>query len=162
MEAPTFKIPIGLSVANLGDSVETRRIYEFIAEVDSGYQAYALRSRGGKAAAALDFYVLLSAIGSVASLAGILWMAYDRFIAPRRSHGQDQAGFYIAIRRPDGTVIDLWLRGQPRDEFIQQFEITIDEACGNTDFRVEYERTVAELEQSGNWVKVDSGQDCGV
>lgn len=149
-------VPIGLSVANFrGDA---RLIYEFIANAGSGCRAYELRPRGGICAAALDMYLLLSAFGSVASIASLLWMAYDRFIAPKRESGGDQAGIYIAIRRPDGTVIDLWMHGQSKEDFIREFELIIDEARTKTEFYIEYEQTIAELERSESWVRVDKGQ----
>jgi hypothetical protein len=108
MSESTQSIPIGISLANCDGRVDAREIYEFIANETEGTTGFAFSPRG-PAAAALDFFLVLNTVGSVASIAGFLWFVYDKFIGSRKRDSNDSAGIYIAVQRPDGTVIDIFL-----------------------------------------------------
>lgn len=148
-------IPIGMSLANCGGRVDAREIYEFIANETQGTTAFAFRPRG-PASAALDFFLVLNTVGSVASIAGFLWFAYDRFIASRKRDANDSAGIYIAVQRPDGTVIDIFLGRDVlnKEDFIQRFELLVGEA-NSPDMRLTNEARVRELELDDLWVKIE-------
>ena len=154
METSAQQIPIGFSLANCS-GVRSEDVYKFIANRAQNCELYTLRP-GGFQAAALDACLLLGAVGSVASIASLFWMAYDKFIAPTKRDDHDDAGIYVAVRKPDGTVIAVWLgkNVKSKDEFVKQFEVIVDTAKGNAELRSENERTTADLERSGSWVKV--------
>ncbi len=154
MKAKKDQVAVGMSLANCGGEVNAREVYDFIASQSDAYSAYSFRPSSRIAAAAIDFYLVLGAVGSVASVASILWMAYDKFIAPRKHSTGDSAGIYLAVRRPDGTVIDVWLGhdAQTKEEFTTKFELIIEEAQ-DPDLRIMQEETIAEIEDSDSWVK---------
>jgi hypothetical protein len=150
-------IPIGMSLANCHGDVDALAVYEFIV-TESGNAGYSFRPRPGTiAGAALDFYLVLSAVGSVASVASILWMAYDKFIAPKKRDVRDDAGIYIAIRRPDGTVVEVWLGRDvhTKEDFTQQFELIVEEAR-DPHLRVVHKQTFADILTSDSWVSLGS------
>src|SRR5207245_1594529 len=88
------------------------------------------RSYHGPPNKPLDFFLVLNTVASVASIAGLLWLVYDRFIAPRKRDANDSAGIYIAVRRPDGTVIDIFLGRDVlnKEDFIHRFELLVGDA----------------------------------
>jgi hypothetical protein len=103
----------------------------------------------------LNFYLVLVAIGLVASIVSIIWHAYDHFIASRKSP-KDPAGIYIAVRRPDGTVIDIMVGRDvlTREDLIQRMELIVGEANDPT-FQLIHETTISEIEDSDSWVRLD-------
>jgi hypothetical protein len=152
------QIPVGLTLVNCGDEVDAQEVYRFIAAHVEGASAY--RSRpSGVAAAALDFYLVLDASASVASIANVLWMAYDRFILPKKRRMHDSAGIYVAARGPDGKVIDLWLgkNVSTKESFTEQLEVAVAEG-DRQGLRTAHQETIRELEQSDLWVRLD-GED---
>jgi hypothetical protein len=153
----TNKISIGLGLANLPEGVDTEEIERFIASGGKGYDTYTLAPAppGAIRAAALEIMVILSAAGSVASIAALLWMAYDKFIAPKKSRDQDDGGIYIAIRRPDGTLVDFWIGNTHRDRqiFIKQFTTKVSSIQKEDDPEF-WTASVADVEKSGDWVRI--------
>ncbi len=148
------RIAIGLSCANCS-GIDTARVYEFIAKQDSDYEAYALRARPGMAAA-VDFYLVLSSAASVASIAGFLWMAYDRLIAPKKKRGRkDDAGIYIVIHGPDGTLVQVWLGKDvhTQDEFEERFESIVEQAQ-DPKWHTAHKQTIEEIQEPASWVKI--------
>ncbi|NTW64433.1 MAG: hypothetical protein HGA46_10270 [Chlorobiaceae bacterium] len=59
---------------------------QFIDNADGEFETFSLAPKkpGTIRAAAFDYAVILNAAGSVASIAALLWMAYDKFIAPKK------------------------------------------------------------------------------
>jgi hypothetical protein len=108
--------------------------------------------------AAIDFFVVLNEVGSVASIAGILWMAYDRFIGSRKQNTDDDAGLYIALRRPDGGVVDLWIgkNARSQEEVERRIELIIEASQHDGDVVIEYERQIEELNSSDAWITISS------
>jgi len=155
MKAKKDQVAVGISLANCGGQVNAREVYDFIASQSDAYSAYSFRPSSRITTAALDFYLVLGALGSVASVASILWMAYDKFIAPRKHSARDSAGIYVAVRRPDGTVIDVWVGhdAHTKEEFTTKFELIIEEARDPA-LRILQAQTIAQIEDSDSWVKL--------
>lgn len=103
---------------------------------------------------ALDIILLLSVAGSVGSIAALLWMAYDKFIAPKKSSEEDDGGIYMTIRRPDGTVVEFWLGNthRHRDSFVEEFTEKVMTICREDDPDF-WAKAVAEVEQSDRWLR---------
>jgi hypothetical protein len=106
-------------------------------------------------AAALDFYLVLNSAASVASLAGFLWMAYDRLIAPKKRGAKDDAGIYIVIRGPKGTLVQVWLGKDVKTqaEFERRFEIMVEQAQ-NPKWSAAHKETIEEFQETGSWVRI--------
>lgn len=151
----TDKITIGLGLANLPEGVDTEEIKRFIASGGHGCDTYTLAPAPPETmrAAALELILILGAAGSVASIAALLWMAYDKFIALKKRRDEDDGGIYIAIRRPDGSIVDFWIGNTHRDRevFIEEFTTKVS-AIQKKDDSEFWAATVAEVEKSAIWV----------
>lgn len=111
-------------------------------------------------AAAVDFYLVLSSAASVASIAGFLWMAYDRLIAPKKKQERkDDAGIYIVIRGPDGTCVQVWLGKDVHtlDEFEKRFEFIVEQAK-DPKWHAAHRETIEEIQERGSWVRITSAK----
>jgi hypothetical protein len=150
--------PVGMTLADCGDEVDAQELYLFIASHVTGVTAYELRPRS-LAAAGLDFYLVLGAVASVSSIANVLWMAYDRFIAPKKHRMRSSAGIYVAVRQPDGSVIDVRLEESvSKQDFVRRFEIVIAQAK-QPELQFAHEKRIRELEESDSWVKIGGNNE---
>lgn len=144
-------ISIGVSFANSPNEVDFDGAKRFISLNQNNFQAYSLPpSRPGVfRAGAFDLMLILGAVGSIASLASILWMVYEKFIAPKKSTETSDAGIYIGITKPDGTVIDFWIGKDymDKDIFIQDFYRSIKTIRESKDSEYFF-RTELEIKQS--------------
>lgn len=99
-------VAIQIALANLSGRVSSEVIYNFIESASDNIETYELDSTK-VSAAAIEYVVLLSVAGSIASLATLLWMVYDKFIAPTKRSSSDEAGIYVVLRRPDGNLVEF-------------------------------------------------------
>jgi len=153
------EIAIGMTVANCGSQVNAQQVYDFVASGAHGATVYEFKP-SGITVAAVDSYLVLSlgAIASVASIANVLWMAYDRFIAPKKHDTHDSADMHIAIRRRDGTMMDISLGNvSTKESFVERLEVVIAETS-EPELRAAHELKIQELEESDSWVKLN-GRD---
>lgn len=151
------RIPIGISLTNLGSAQDARLVYQFIADHAQDYEFYAHRPGTGVAAAAIDSYLILGSIASVASIVSLLWKAYEKFIVPNRRGDKSDEGIYVAMRQPDGTSVDVWLGKDVHtyDDFSMRVELMVNEAA-NSEATGLHKETITEIESSGLWIKIDS------
>lgn len=153
----TNKIVIGLALANLQTNACAKEITDFIASNCENYDIYSLApaSPGSMRCAAFDFMLILKVTREVASVAELIWKAYDKFIAPKKASFKDDAGIYLGIRRPDGTVIDFWIGNKYKDKdiFIHEFTTKIT-AIQNEDDPNYWNQSAAEVEKSDVWVRI--------
>ena len=65
---------------------------------------------------------MLTIAGSAASIASILWLAYEKFIAPQKTK-DDNAGIVIIIMKDDGTNEQFWIGNtdKSKEVFIETF-----------------------------------------
>jgi len=151
------EIAIGMSVADCGNQVDAQQVYDFVANRATGATVYEFKPTG-IACAGVDLYLVLSAVASVASIANVLWTAYDRFVAPKMHNTRDSADIHIAIRRRDGTMMDISLGNvSTKESFVKRLKVVIAETS-EPELRAAHEETIRELEQSDSWVKLN-GRD---
>jgi hypothetical protein len=117
-------VAIGLALANTRDTVDPEEVFSFIENQSSNLETYEMSppAPGMVRAAAIDYMLLLNIAGSIASIASILWMAYDKFIAPKKNKN-DNAGIVIIIRKDDGTNEQFWIGNtdKSKEVFIETF-----------------------------------------
>jgi hypothetical protein len=149
-------IVFGVGLANLPNGVDVRALERSLTVEGSEIQTYGLAttSSGVIRAAAFDLTIILGAAASVASIASLLWTAYEKFIAPKKTSQQDDAGIYIVISRPDGTVEKFWIGNTERDRevFVSKFSKTITD-IRDADDPSFWRGAVAEIEESGIWIR---------
>ena len=109
----------------VNQDVDPEELYRFIESQADSIRTYWIdpeKARGRHVRAAVEYIVLLGAVGSVASIASLLWQAYDKFIGQKKKK-EDTAGLYISIEFPDRTRYDFWLGNEykDRDIFIEEF-----------------------------------------
>ena len=150
-------IVFGVGFASLPNGVDVRALKRLLVVEGSEIQTYgrAPASTGVAHGGAFDLTLVLGAAGSVASLASLLWTAYEKFIAPKKtSQKDDDAGINIVISRPDGTVEKFGIGNTERDRevFVSKFSKTITE-IRDTDDASFWRAAVAEIEETGIWVQ---------
>jgi hypothetical protein len=149
------QIVIGVGFANLPEGVDGDALRRSLICKGGEFQTYALAPAppGVIRAGGFDLMLLVSAAGSVASMAALLWTAYEKFIAPRKTSQQDDAGIYIVIRRPDGSTTDFWIgkKERDRDVFIRQFTETVAEIHASDDPSF-WREAAAEIQETEIWV----------
>ncbi|MFA5386010.1 MAG: hypothetical protein WC364_15370 [Eubacteriales bacterium] len=117
-------VAIGLALANTKGTISPEEVLTFIENQASDIETYEMSppSPGMARAAAIDFMLLLNTAGSAASIASILWLAYDKFIAPKKDK-KDNAGIVVIIRKDDHTNEQFWIGNtdKSKDVFIETF-----------------------------------------
>src|SRR5437879_5035060 len=145
------EIAIGISVADCGNQVDAQQVYDLIASGATGATVYEFKPTG-IAGAAVDLYLVVSAVGSVASIANVLWMAYDRFIAPKKPRMRDSACLQIIVQRGDGTInLTLGENVSTKQAFIEQLKGIVADA-EKPELRLNHAAKIRELEESDLWV----------
>ena len=119
-----------MALANVSQDVDADELYRFIEAHADNIRTYWIdpeKARGRHVCAAVEYIVLLGAVGSIASIASLLWQAYDKFIGQKKKK-EDTAGLYISIEFPDRTRYNFWLGNEykDRDIFIEEFSNTVE------------------------------------
>ncbi len=149
------EVAVGIALANLSGRVQPEQVYSFIESKAGGVQTYQLvPPPGAVVKAVIDYYMILSVGGSAASIAAVLWMAYDRFIAPTKTDSSD-AGIVVLLRKDDGTSDQFWI-GKTDDcqsVFVENFSHKVEtirhaDGDGESD-----ERIVDEVRRDRLWVR---------
>ncbi|HWP53462.1 MAG TPA: hypothetical protein VN476_04970 [Pyrinomonadaceae bacterium] len=147
------KIPIGITLADRCNEVDAQEVYHFVAEEVSGATAYEFKPKG-ISAAAIDLYLVPGAVASVTSIANVLWMAYDRFIASKSPQVGDSACLYIIVPGGDGPVtVTLGDRVSTRQALVEQLEAIVADAK-KPELRLGHAAKIRELEESDCWVRI--------
>lgn len=119
-------VPLQIALANVHPAVDADELYRFIESHSDNVHTYWIdptKARGRHVRASVEYIVvLLGAIGSVASIASLLWQAYDKFIVQKKCNN-NTAGLNISIEFPDRTRYNFWLGNEykDRDIFIEEF-----------------------------------------
>lgn len=147
-------LAIQLAFANLSGRVDPKSVYRFIESTGGDIETYELDSRK-VSAAAIDYVLLLGAAGSVASLASLLWMAYEKFIAPTKSTPADQAGIHVALHQSDGSLVEFFIGKEYKDRelFIGDFTSTVTALRESGDSEAHYQEVSVEVKRSGLWIR---------
>ena len=125
------QVSIGIALANTRGSVDTEEFYSFIESQKGDFETYkrALPPPGTISVygAAIDYMLLLNIAGSAASIASILWLAYEKFILPKKKK-DDNNGIVVIIKKDNGTSDQLWIGSTEKSKeiFIQKFSHQVD------------------------------------
>ena len=111
-------------LANTHGAVDSEAVFTFIESHNDDFETYKLAPPhpGSIRAAALDYMILLNIASSAASIASLLWMAYDKFIAQKKNKN-DIAEIVVIIRKDDGTNEQFWIghTNKSKEIFIKTF-----------------------------------------
>jgi hypothetical protein len=147
------KIPIGITLSDCRSEVDAQKVYHFVADGIAGATAYEFKPTG-IASAAIDLYLVLGAVASVTSIANVLWMAYDRFIASKSPQVRDSACLRIIVHGGDGPVsVTLGDDASTRQALIEQLEVIVADAK-KPELRLGHAAKIRELEESDSWVRI--------
>jgi hypothetical protein len=148
---------LGISIVNYTPNVDPDEIMHFIDSADGYFETYSLApSRPGTIrGAAFDFVIVLSVVASIASIVALLWMAYEKFLAPKKSSQSDNAGLHIIIQKPDGSVVDFGIGSEYNDKdiFIQDFTASVRQIHESEDDLGFYARSEAEIKCTDMWIR---------
>ena len=152
-------IVLNLAVANAPSNTNVEEVFQFIEDSKQELETYGLIPPSDdprvSRKAVFDYTIVLGAAGSIASLAALLWAAYDKFIAPKKTTETDNAGVYIGIREPDGTAVDFWIGNSYRDKdvFIEDFTKTVSSIRKSDEAKEWFSQTEAEIKNSKIWIR---------
>lgn len=150
------QIAIGIALANTHGAVDAEQVFSFIESHKDDFETYklALPRPGTIRAAALDYMLLLNIAGSAASLASILWMAYDKFIAPKKDKNES-AGIVVIIRKNDGTNEQFWIghTDKTKEIFIKSFSEKVETVRRSELPGESTERAIEELKTESIWIR---------
>jgi len=150
------EIAVGVALANVRQGADPEEILSFIESNGTHIEIYERTPppAGAILAAAIDWILVLTAVGSAASLAALFWTAYDRFIAPKKSDSDD-AGIFLALMKDNGTIDQLWIGNthKNREAFIEDFTHKI-ETIRHTDVAGEStEHVIEEIGMKSLWTR---------
>ena len=146
-------IALQMTLANCGTIKNANSLYDYIESKVDGIETYQINTRAN-IAAAIDFIIVLGAVGSIASIASLLWIAYEKYIAPKKHDKDDTAGIYIVLNKPDGTHAEFWIGNQykNKDVFIKDFTAVAEE-CRKSRTSLELTESKIEFRKSNIWVR---------
>lgn len=133
--------------------MDAQEIYNFIESQAEKIETYQLDSKK-VSKAGIDYIIILNAVGSVASIASLLWTAYEKFIKPAKIN-DDTGGLYINIDSQKEGRTEFWLGNTDKDKevFIQNFTTKISSFQKTESAAQLYEVTELEIKHSGSWIK---------
>ncbi len=149
-------VVFNFAVAN-ANAVEPGEVLKFIQEGSSDVRVYRRLPRmdGQPRADAFQWTVVLGSVGSVASIASLLWQAYDKFIAPKKA-GERSAGIIVQITPTPGHPVQFWIGGTHNDRgaFIAEFkeQVTPIQSLSSDS---EYAQAVDQLMSNSNLIPFD-------
>jgi hypothetical protein len=150
------KIAIGIALANTHGAVDTEEVFTFIESHEGDFETYKLAPPplGSIRAAALDYMILLNIVGSAASIASFLWMAYDKFIAQKKNK-DDNTGIVVVIRKDDGTNEQFWIghTDKSKEIFIKTFSEKVDTIRHSELPGQSTEHAIKEIETKSIWIR---------
>jgi hypothetical protein len=144
---------IPMTLANCGSIENAESIYEFLESEVDGIEIYELRKRPFMAAA-FDHVIVLSVIGSIASIASFLWLSYEKFIKPKKDQDSDTAGIHLVVYKPDGIIAEFWIGNTHKDKdvFLEDFTSVANE-CTQYGNNFELTEMHIDFKNVDNWMK---------
>jgi hypothetical protein len=149
------KVSIGIALANTHKLVDAEQVYSFIESQEGDFETFKLMPPPGRIfAAGLDYMLLVNIAGSAASIASILWMAYEKFIVPNKKK-DDNAGIFIIIQKDNGMSEQFWIGNteKSKDIFIQNFSHQIEKIINSEIPGESTSRTNDKLRIDSLWVR---------
>ena len=139
------RIAFNISVANTS-AVDVTTILDYLEEHRSDLKCYRkIIPHGAILNDAFKFLAVLNTLGSLSSIASLIWDAYEKYIVPIKEDEAENSGFMISIApnfREDPMM--FWVGGKykSREQFVQDFE-RINEQMKQTE--IEYNKAVDRL-----------------
>ena len=153
------QIAFGLTVANTRIT-SPDEILDFLESENQHVSSFrrAPDFRAGPQASVNDYLLVLNTAGSVASVASILWLAYEKFVQQRKTADDaDNAGVIIFVRPMKRAPVNFWLGGREisKEEFFRDFTTKI-EALTNAGDVDEYNDVIDNMiADSKRWIPRD-------
>jgi hypothetical protein len=99
-----------------------------------------------------SYIIILSALGSAASLGSILWKAYEKIIKSKSKSYSD--GMYIGIYKPDGSAVEFWCGDPTKNQeiFIEEFTAEANE-CKMSKSCFEETKRATRFNKSKVWIR---------
>lgn len=124
------KLAFNISVANT-KRIDVETILDFLEANHTDISTFRkVIPVGQPRADAFQYLAVLGALGSVASIASLLWDAYEKLIAPTKGGESDNAGLMISIDpiRDRHTKL-FWIGGtyKTREDFVRDFENVLEQ-----------------------------------
>jgi hypothetical protein len=105
------------ALANVNQEVSNEELLDYLKENLPEAEFYKLSPKPGSImAATFDWQVILNSTASVITIAGVLWSAYKKFIAPQRLKGNTTAFLFISLKNKDKRFIQFCIGEQYKDE----------------------------------------------
>ncbi len=148
------ELPVMICVANPEDSESADQVYSEIEqglEESSASECYRLDRRQG-VAAAIEFVTILGRVADIASIAALLWMAYDKVMARRRSR-QRESFLYVAVDPEKGLHWSLGKDFTDKDVFIKDFTAKVTSHVQQDEHGRPSRTFTAEVRGSGMWIR---------
>ena len=150
------KIAIGIALANTRGAVDAEQVFSFIESHKDDFETYKLAPPrpGSIRAVAPDYMLLLDIAASAASIASILWHAYDKFIAPKKDKN-DSAGIVVIIRKDDGTNEQFWIghTDKTKEIFIKTFSEKVETLRRSELPGQSTEHTIEKINTESIWIR---------
>jgi hypothetical protein len=129
-------------------------IYNYLENDQNIIHGYQFAPKG-TAASAIDYLAVLYVVGSTASVASLLWNAYDKYIGSKKRDKKDSAGLFISLDVSAGTRFSFWIGKDYVDKkiFIQIFSKKLAEFQKTKRAQDIYEKTIEEIKSSDDWVR---------
>jgi hypothetical protein len=150
-------VPVYVALANAPTGADAEAIVQFLEANSGDFETYTLSPPppGYTLKAAFDYVLWLKVAASAATMARLLWMAYDKFIAPKVNGSHDGAHIYVVIPKPDGRNAEYRIDNLQSDKevFVHDFEATVAELQKAPGARKASTEAEAEIKHSGMWVR---------
>ena len=100
--------------------------------------------------AGYDAIIILSITANIATIASLLWMAYDKYIAQKSKH----CGLYLSMGKGNNKI-DLYIGKEykEKDIFIKAFIKSVSQTKDSKDGKEDFDETILMLKSSDDWVK---------
>ena len=151
MENPVI---LKISLANTSNyDFHPEELYEFLESDKGSVHGYKFEPKG-LAAAAIDYVLILGIVGSTASIASLLWIAYEKFIGSKKRDKADSAGLFISLDVEGGSDFMFWIGKDYVDKelFIRIFSKKLAEFKETNRASEVYKETLEEIGNSENWI----------
>ncbi len=135
------KITILGALANSGIKNGNEVMTKYLADNIENVKVFR-RDTGPGIKNALDWEIALSATASIVTIAGFLWKAYEKFIAPLNN---DNAFIFVQVKNESDNKFEQFIIGdeyKDKDVFINSFVSKVENlTINNTSVRIERKST---------------------
>lgn len=148
------ELVLRINVSPMLENCKPEDVYRFLENNIPAAEGYEMTPAkpGGLRAAAFDFMLLLQVTSSFASIASLIWVAYDKFVASKKKTQKDSQDMYIDIPLENGETEYFSIGDEYKEEevFVKDFASKVTQIIqeGNVS-----KTTISEIKHSGLWVR---------